>query len=86
VPLPAAWSPLRRRQFEHVKASLLAQGRTPAKAAELAARTVNKARRAAGEAQPERRGVDRGGRRRTPERSRVGSEDQVGQNAQRRFP
>lgn len=50
VPLPAAWSPRRRRQFDHIKASLIAQGRTPAKAAELAARTVNKSRRQAGEA------------------------------------
>jgi plasmid stabilization system protein ParE len=49
VPLPAAWSPLRRRQFEHIKASLIASGRNPEKAAELAARTVNKARTQAGE-------------------------------------
>ena len=49
MPLPAAWSPLRQRQFEHIKASLLAQGRTPEKAAEIAARTVNKLRRRAGE-------------------------------------
>jgi hypothetical protein len=40
---------LRRRQFEHIRASLIARGRTPEKAAELAARTVNKARTAAGE-------------------------------------
>jgi hypothetical protein len=46
---------LRRRQFEHIKASLIAQGRTPDKAAELAARTVNKARTAAGETALRRR-------------------------------
>jgi hypothetical protein len=49
MPLPRTWSALPKRQFEHIKASLVAQGRTPEKAAELAARTVNKARRAAGE-------------------------------------
>ena len=49
MPLPKAWSPLRRRQYEHIRESLLAQGRTPEKASEIAARTVNKLRRRAGE-------------------------------------
>lgn len=52
MPLPRTWSARRKRQFEHVRASLIAQGRTPEKAAEIAARTVNKARRAAGELAP----------------------------------
>lgn len=50
MPLPKEWNELRRRQFEHVRESLLAQGRTWEKATELAARTVNKQRRQAGEA------------------------------------
>ncbi|MCU1374038.1 MAG: hypothetical protein JWO68_1324 [Actinomycetia bacterium] len=56
MPLPKEWSPLRRRQFEHIKASLLAQGRPPEKASEIAARTVNKQRTEAGETQASRRG------------------------------
>jgi hypothetical protein len=55
VPLPKEWSPTRRRQFEHVRESLLRQGRTWEKATEIAARTVNKQRREAGEAAPGRR-------------------------------
>lgn len=52
MPLPSTWTATRRRQFEHIKASLIAQGRTPEKAAELAARTVNKHRREGGEVEP----------------------------------
>ena len=50
MPLPREWSPLRQRQFEHVRESLLKQGRSWEKATEIAARTVNKQRREAGEA------------------------------------
>jgi hypothetical protein len=49
VPLPKEWSATRRRQFEHVRESLVARGRTWEKATEIAARTVNKQRREAGE-------------------------------------
>ncbi|HSK53531.1 MAG TPA: hypothetical protein VLA44_12295 [Clostridia bacterium] len=48
--MQTAWSPTRERQFEHVMASYLDRGRNPAKAAELAARLVNKQRRQRGEA------------------------------------
>ena len=38
------WSAKRERQYEHVKAGLLASGRRPDLAEEIAARTVNKER------------------------------------------
>ena len=44
-----AWSDKRERQYEHIKASYEERGRSEGKAEELAARTVNKERRAAGE-------------------------------------
>jgi hypothetical protein len=46
---PNTWSPKRERQYEAIKESELQRGRTPARAKEVAARTVNKQRREAGE-------------------------------------
>jgi hypothetical protein len=46
---PNTWSPKRERQYEAIKESELRRGRTPARAKEVAARTVNKQRREAGE-------------------------------------
>jgi hypothetical protein len=46
-----AWSAKRERQSEHIKESLLEQGRGEDKAEEIAARTVNKERARAGEAE-----------------------------------
>src|SRR5438309_11149050 len=62
-----AWSPKRERQYDHIKESLKERGTGEDKAAEIAARTVNKDRAQAGEAReasrtsiedisPERRG------------------------------
>jgi hypothetical protein len=48
--MPAGSSEKRERQFEHIKASLLKRGLSEAKAAEIAARTVNKQRARSGEA------------------------------------
>ena len=48
MPYPG-WSDKRIRQFQHIKQSLLAQGRSPEKAEEIASCTVNKVRSAAGE-------------------------------------
>ena len=45
-----AWSVKRERQYEHVKDGLLERGESEDKAAEIAARTVNKERAQAGEA------------------------------------
>jgi hypothetical protein len=49
MPTPAGWSAKRVRQFERIRTSYLVRGRSPRKAAELAARVVNKQRRASGE-------------------------------------
>lgn len=46
-----AWSSKRERQYEHIKDGLTARGRDEAEAEEIAARTVNKERARAGEAE-----------------------------------
>lgn len=47
----AAWSEKRERQYEHIKEGLLERGEGEDTAEEIAARTVNKERARAGEAQ-----------------------------------
>lgn len=47
--MPKSWSPKRERQYEHVKEGYESRGKSEDKAEELAARTVNKERREAGE-------------------------------------
>ena len=47
---PQSWSDKRERQYEHVKNSLEDEGRDEGTAEEIAARTVNKERARAGEA------------------------------------
>jgi plasmid stabilization system protein ParE len=49
-----AWSDKRERQYEHIKDSYEERGRSEDKAEELAARTVNKERREAGETKTQR--------------------------------
>ncbi len=46
-----AWSAKRERQFQHIKEGELERGEDQATAAEIAARTVNKERARAGEAE-----------------------------------
>lgn len=46
-----AWSGKRERQYEHIKEGLLDRGETEDTAEEIAARTVNKERARAGEAE-----------------------------------
>lgn len=46
-----AWSPKRERQYEHIKESLEERGKGEDVAEEIAARTVNKERARAGEAE-----------------------------------
>ena len=48
---PKAWSAKRERQYEHIKDSLEDRGTSEDKAEEIAARTVNKERARAGEAE-----------------------------------
>lgn len=49
--MPQSWSDKRERQYEHVKESVLDQGRSEDTAEEIAARTVNKTRAQQGEAE-----------------------------------
>jgi hypothetical protein len=42
--MPKSWSNKDERQYEHVKDSELKEGRSPKRAKEIAARTVNKQR------------------------------------------
>ena len=46
-----SWSKKRERQYEHIKEGLLEEGRSEDEAEEIAARTVNKERARAGEAE-----------------------------------
>ena len=46
-----AWSKKRERQYRHIKEGLIEDGRSEAEAEEIAARTVNKERARAGEAE-----------------------------------
>jgi plasmid stabilization system protein ParE len=48
---PRAWSDKRERQYEHIKEGLRDRGKSEDTAEEIAARTVNKERARAGEAQ-----------------------------------
>ncbi len=58
-------SPKRKRQYEHIEQSERSRGRSLRRSKEIAARTVNKQRRKAGEtkAQRSRRGKSRRSRR-----------------------
>ncbi len=56
-------SPKRKRQYEHVKSSARSRGRSLRRAKEIAARTVNKQRRKAGQTGSGRRGKRRSSRR-----------------------
>jgi hypothetical protein len=47
--MPKSWSDKRERQYEHVKESEQESGRSTKRAKEIAARTVNKQRKKAGE-------------------------------------
>jgi hypothetical protein len=58
-------SPKRKRQYEHIKRSMQKRGgRSAGRAKEIAARTVNKQRRKAGETRKGRRRSSRKGSRR----------------------
>jgi hypothetical protein len=52
--MPAGSSSKRERQYEHIKESAERSGRYPGRAAEVAARTVNKQRRQRGETKSRR--------------------------------
>lgn len=46
--MPTAWSDKDERKYEHIKSSSERHGKSPKRAKEIAARTVNKARRKQG--------------------------------------
>src|SRR5690606_8244700 len=54
VLMPNKWSPKRERQYEHIKESAASEGKSEARAKEIAARTVNKQRRESGETENDR--------------------------------
>ena len=58
--MPQSWSNKRERQYEHIKESEKEQGRSTGRAKEIAARTVNKQRREAGETKSQRGGGSSG--------------------------
>ena len=47
--MPKSWSDKRERQYEHIKKSEKESGKSDKRAKEIAARTVNKERKKAGE-------------------------------------
>jgi hypothetical protein len=72
--MPSAWSSKDERQYEHIKESARKRGRSPRRAVEIAARTVNKQRKSEGRTNDERRdrSVRRGGRDQQPRARRAG--------------
>lgn len=52
--MPSTWSKKRERQYEHIKESEEKKGRGAGRAKAIAARTVNKQRRKAGETKSKR--------------------------------
>lgn len=55
---PKAWTDKRERQYQHIKESELDQGRSKDRAEEIAARTVNKQRKEAGETKEQKKKAD----------------------------
>ena len=51
--MPGAWSDKDERKYEHIRRSAAERGRSPQRAKEIAARTVNRDRREEGRAQSE---------------------------------
>lgn len=58
--MPKEWSNKDERQYEHVKSSELATGKSTKRAKEIAARTVNKARSNQGRTKTSRSGRSKG--------------------------
>jgi plasmid stabilization system protein ParE len=56
--MPKAWSDKRERQYEHIKDSAIERAKPAPRAKEIAARTVNKARREAGETKSGRKATE----------------------------
>jgi hypothetical protein len=85
-----AWSSKRERQYEHIKESVEERGAPAKKAKEIAARTVNKERARAGEAETSSRlsredmsSGERGGRRSGTNRPKGRTKEQLYNEAKR---
>ncbi len=86
-----AWSAKRERQYEHIKESEREQGRSPKRAKQIAAATVNKERARAGEAKTSSRSSTRdissgrrGGLRSGTNRPKGRTKEQLYNEAKRR--
>ena len=80
--MPQAWSAKRERQYEHIKDSERKQGRSPKRAKEIAARTVNKQRAETGEAKSSRSRSSRTREELYEEAKRLGIEGRSTMNKQ----
>jgi hypothetical protein len=85
-----AWSAKRERQYEHIEESEREQGRSPKRAKEIAARTVNKERARSGEAKSSSRlsrtdmsSGRRGGQRSGTSRAKGRTKEQLYNEARR---
>jgi hypothetical protein len=85
-----AWNAKRERQYEHIKESAKERGASTKRAKEIAARTVNKERARAGEAQESSRlsrkdlsSSRRGGRRSGTDRPKGRTKEQLYNEAKR---
>jgi len=72
--MPEAWSDKRERQYEHIKESLVGDGKSEERAKEIAARTVNKQRRQEHETESGKKRTEGTGNPNTPLESRTKEE------------
>src|SRR4051794_6718803 len=63
MPPRGVTSPKQKRQYEHIKDSELKEGRSPRRATQIAAATINKQRAAAGQTKSSGRKASGGGRK-----------------------
>jgi hypothetical protein len=63
MPPRGVTSPKQKRQYEHIKDSELQEGRSPRRATQIAAATINKQRAAAGQTKSSGRKASGGGRK-----------------------
>lgn len=75
MPPKGVKSPKRKRQYEHIKESAEERGASPKRAKEIAARTVNKQRREAGQTKTASS---------TPSRKRTGSAKRSSKTSKKR--
>lgn len=89
--MPKEWTQKQERKYEHIKESEKDQGRSAARAKEIAARTVNKERARSGQSKTASKASTqgesssrRGGRRSGTDRPKGRTKDQLYEEAKRR--